>query len=160
MHRSVLYAVYSPWDQSGWRCERGRCRCSRSRQRGELHRPSRASQARPTHGAPTRVASVGVAAVAVPGRSSPPENQHYCTHDRTVWAAVSQQQAAACGLCSWYLCVWSVTICGEAALMQTHVNYLLWTWEIISTVTQGQRFIVHLTADLFINWPVISWQNE
>lgn len=61
--------VRSPWDQSGWRCERGRCRCSRSQQRGELHRPSRASQARPTHGAPMRVASAGAAAVAAPGRS-------------------------------------------------------------------------------------------
>lgn len=67
---SPLCPVCSPWDQSGWRCERGRCRCSRSRQQGELHRPSRASQARPTNGARTRVASAGAAAVVVPGRSS------------------------------------------------------------------------------------------
>lgn len=68
-----LSCVVSPWDQSGWRCERGRCRCSRSQRRGELHRPSRASRAsRPTHEAPTRAASAGVAAVAVPGRFPPP----------------------------------------------------------------------------------------
>lgn len=64
-----LSSVCSPWDQSGWRCERGRCRCSRSRQREELHRLSRASRARPTHGAQMHVASAGAAAVAVPGRS-------------------------------------------------------------------------------------------
>lgn len=68
---SPLPSVYSPWDQSGWRCERGRCRCSRSRQRGELHRPSRTSRARLTHGARMHVASAGVAAVAVPGRCFP-----------------------------------------------------------------------------------------
>lgn len=68
---SPLPSVYSPWDQSGWRCERGRCRCSRSRQRGELHRPSRTSRARLTHGARMHAASAGVAAVAVPGRCFP-----------------------------------------------------------------------------------------
>lgn len=73
-----LSPVYSPWDQSGWRCERGRCRCSRSRQRGELHRPSRASRARPTHGVQMHVASAGVAAVAVPGRSSPTRELACC----------------------------------------------------------------------------------
>lgn len=74
-----LSSVYSPWDQSGWRCERGRCRCSRSRQRGELHRPSRASRARPTHGAQMHVASAGAAAVAVPGRSFYPHRPRTCS---------------------------------------------------------------------------------
>lgn len=117
--------VCSPWDQSGWRCERGRCRCSRSRQRGELHRPSRASRARPTHGAQMHVASAGAAAVAVPGRSFSPflstreltqHGRHYCTQDSTAWATVSQQQASACVLCSWYFYMWSVDSCPAAVL--------------------------------------------
>lgn len=94
--------VRSPWDQSGWRCERGRCRCSRSQQRGELHRPSRASRARPTHGAPMRVASAGAAAVAAPGRSlalSWPSVADVTAHRVTVCL---QQQVSACVLC----CFW------------------------------------------------------
>lgn len=81
--------VRSPWDQSGWRCERGRCRCSRSQQRGELHRPSRASRARPTHGAPTRVASAGAAAVAAPGRSPSPAQELALS-----WPSVAQRGPA------------------------------------------------------------------
>lgn len=154
---SPLSSVYSPWDQSGWRCERGRCRCSRSRQRGELHRPSRASRARPTRGVQMHVASAGVAAVAVPGRSSPPENslvatQHgrrYCTQDSTAWATVSQQQAPACVLCSWYFCMWSVDICLTVALLhcKTYLNISLLfavnvgnvsSWNICSSVRLQQ----------------------
>lgn len=58
----------SPWDQSGWRCERGRCRCSRSRWRAPQHRRRTSSPARGT-AAPTRAASVGAVAAAAPGRS-------------------------------------------------------------------------------------------
>lgn len=83
--------VHSPWDQSGWRCERGRCRCSRSQQRGELHRPSRASQARPTHGAPMRVASAGAAAVAAPGRSPSPSWEL-----ALLWPSVAQRGRRYC----------------------------------------------------------------
>lgn len=86
--------VCSPWDQSGWRCERGRCRCSRSQQRGELHRPSRASRAsraRTTHGAPMRVASAGAAAVAAPGRSPSPARELALS-----WPSVAQRGRRYC----------------------------------------------------------------
>lgn len=137
---SPLSSVYSPWDQSGWRCERGRCRCSRSRQRGELHRPSRASRARPTHGAQMHVASAGAAAVAVPGRSSPSRELTHCgpawltllhTGQHSLSYCVS---AAGSGLCSWYF----FFACDLRALVQpcynvkhvsTSVSYLLWLWE-------------------------------
>lgn len=101
---SPLSAVYSPWDQSGWRCERGRCRCSRSRLRGGLHRPSRTSRAKPTRGARMRVASAGAAAVAVPGRSSPAESPlahwgsarptllHVRQHSLSYWASTAGPQ--------------------------------------------------------------------
>lgn len=94
---SPLPSVYSPWDQSGWRCERGRCRCSRSRQRGELHRPSRTSRARLTHGARMHVASAGVAAVAVPGRCFPNREITYCgTNMADIIAQTAAQSELLC----------------------------------------------------------------
>lgn len=56
----------SPWDQSGWRCERGRCRCSRSRWRAPQHRRRTSSPARETV-PPTPAAFVGAVAAAAPG---------------------------------------------------------------------------------------------
>lgn len=130
LNTAPLPCACSPWDQSGWRCERGRCRCSRSRQREKLHHPSRtsrtsrASRARLTHGDQMHVASVGAAAVAAPGRSSRRTRWSWrSTADIT--AHRKSQPEKLClssrlrlvSICSRYFCMSSVDSCPAATFL-------------------------------------------